>query len=122
MVHFIKIDACTREVLFRHFIKSVSHAGQAFCKQHTSGAAGIEMALPGDCPVKQSFTTDLLREKGTRKKTTTSGSETFLWNLRRVIAKNREGYSLRNHFVSFLIVVLLASTFERRKLEKPKIN
>ena len=68
MVHFIKIDACTREVLFRHFIKSVSHAGQAFCKQHTSGAAGIEMALPGDCPVKQSFTTDLLREKGARKK------------------------------------------------------
>ncbi len=34
----------------------------------TSGAAGIEMALPGDCPVKQSFTTDLLREKGARKK------------------------------------------------------
>ena len=33
VVHFIKIDACTREVLFRHFIKSVSHAGQAFCKQ-----------------------------------------------------------------------------------------
>ena len=34
----------------------------------TSGAAGIEMALPGDCPVKQSFTTDLPREKGARKK------------------------------------------------------
>ena len=34
----------------------------------TSGAAGIEMALPGDWPVKQSFTTDLLRQKGAREK------------------------------------------------------
>ena len=36
----------------------------------TSGAAGIEMALPGDGPVKQSSTRDRLREKGAGEKKT----------------------------------------------------
>ena len=52
MVHFIKMAACTWEVLFTHFTKSISisHAGQAFCKEqvvrkHFCGIEGVG-ALP----------------------------------------------------------------------------
>ena len=43
----------------------------------TSKAAGIEMALPGDCPVKQSSTVDLVQDKRAGKKTINEWNNTL---------------------------------------------
>lgn len=45
-------------------------------------AAGVEMALPGDCPLKQSSTTDFLREKRVdekNKKIIPCSNFMFMW-------------------------------------------